>query len=106
MKRWLVAALTLLLVLSPLSALADYDMPYYIGVDITNQIVTIYRTADGAIVRQMACSTGIEDNTPLGVFDLPAKQRDSERSEWYYLPEFKCYVKYATRVKNKFLFHS
>ena len=106
MKRWLVAALTLLLVLSPLSALADYDMPYYIGVDITNQIVTIYRTADGAIVRQMACSTGIEDNTPLGVFDLPAKRRDSERSEWYYLPEFKCYVKYATRVKNKFLFHS
>ena len=57
MKRWLVAALTLLLVLSPLSALADYDMPYYIGVDITNQIVTIYRTADGAIVRQMASRT-------------------------------------------------
>ncbi len=106
LKSIAVLLLTLILIFPPVSAFADYDKPYFIGVDISNQIVTIYRSSDGEIVRQMACSTGIEDNTPLGVFYLPAKRRSSERTEWYYLPEFKCYVKYATRIKNKFLFHS
>ena len=106
LKRLLILLLALAMLLPAVPALADYNMPYYIGVDISNQIVTIYRTSDGAIVRQMACSTGIEDNTPLGIFYLPKKRRSSERTEWYYLPEFKNYVKYATRIKNKFLFHS
>ena len=100
LKSIAVLLLTLILIFPPVSAFADYDKPYFIGVDISYQIVTIYRSSDGEIVRQMACSTGIEDNTPLGVFYLPAKRRSSERTEWYYLPEFKCYVKYATRIKN------
>ena len=47
-----------------LSALAAYDMPYYIEVDLTNQIVTIYSTGTDVIVRQMLCSTGVKNATP------------------------------------------
>ena len=38
--------------------------PYAIEVDITNQIVTVYRAEDmrqSGIVRQMICSTGVNE---------------------------------------------
>ena len=45
--------------------------PYAIEVDVTNQIVTVYRAedmGDSGIVRQMICSTGVNECTPVGRF--------------------------------------
>ena len=44
-------------ILPAFSAAHAEDMPYAIAVDLTNQIVTVYSTADGRVVRQMLCST-------------------------------------------------
>lgn len=82
------------------------EMPYAITVDITNQIVTVYSTADGTVVRQMLCSTGKYKPTPIGTFTLPEKRRRTERTEWYSFPVLDCYAKWATRIKDKILFHS
>ncbi len=82
------------------------EMPYAITVDITNQIVTVYSTEDGTVVRQMLCSTGKYKPTPIGTFTLPEKRRRSERTEWYEFPVLDCYAKWATRIKDKILFHS
>ena len=83
---------------------------YYIEVDITNQIVTVYRSGDhtsSGIVRQMICSTGMSGHsTPTGTFTLPAKSRSSERTEWYYFSSYSCWGKWATRIKGPYLFHS
>lgn len=84
----------------------SYDMPYYIIVDISNQITTIYDTTDDHVVRQMICSTGRHDATPLGQFIMPTQQRTRERGEWYTFQAFDILAKYATRVVGNFLFHS
>ena len=44
--------------------------------------------------------------TPSGTFSLPGKTYSSERTEWYYFPEFNCYAKWATRIYKGVLFHS
>lgn len=109
--RGLMAALLALLVLlGGMPAMgegpsADYNMPYYIEVDLTSQIVTVYETATNGIARQMLCATGIYDNTPRGNFILPANQRN-DRKPWYYIKLFRRYVKYATRIRGDILFHS
>lgn len=84
----------------------NYDMPYYIIVDVSNQITTVYDTADDHVVRQMICSTGRHDATPLGTFIMPERQRTRERSEWYTFQAFDIVAKYATRIVGNFLFHS
>ena len=83
-----------------------YDMPYYIIVDVTNQITTVYDTSDDHVVRQMICSTGRHDATPLGQFIMPAQQRTRERGEWYTFQSEDILAKYATRIVGNFLFHS
>ncbi len=88
-----------------LAQAADADT-YCVEVDVTNQITTVYRTADRRIVRQMICSTGINDYTPLGTFKMEQTRPLTDRMDWYYITKFKCYVKYATRIKGGILFHS
>lgn len=78
---------------------------YRIEVDITNQITTVCANEDGHIVRQMICSTGRGESTPLGTFKLEAS-RDTDRSEWYYIGNYQCYVRYPTRIQGPILFHS
>lgn len=85
---------------------AEAEMPYYIDVDLTNQITTVYRTSDGAIVRQMICSSGINDSTPEGKWRMIEKGRVSERTPWTYLEQYRVFVKYATRVHLGYMFHS
>lgn len=109
--RRILAALTavcLIALCAPVRG-AVADTEYYITVDITNQIVTIYdseKTDDINIVRQMICTTGKKATpTPLGTFRLPARS-SGERTEWYYFPKFKCYAKWATRITGGILFHS
>ena len=106
--RIFAAALALMLLLSgPLGAArAAYDMPYYIVVDISNQVVTVYDAATDGIVRQMLCSTGKNDYTPTGNFILPKKGQRYDRQPWYYIAMFRRYVKYATRIRGEILFHS
>ena len=109
--RRLLAALTALCLLALCAPFAGAmaDSHYYITVDLTNQIVTVYdseNTDDTNIVRQMICSTGRNATpTPTGTYHLPSRG-SSERSEWYYFPKFKCYAKWATRITGGILFHS
>ena len=104
MKKALLALLCLL----PLLCAARAEAAYKIGVDIENQIVTVYRADDDGedgIVRQMICSTGENECTPVGRFTL--NQRNSaERTEWYAIPAYDCYVQYVTRIIGGYLFHS
>ena len=102
----LFTALMALILCACAPAHAEYDMPYYIGVDVTNQIVTIYRTEDDAIVRQMLCSSGMNDSTPIGTFYLMPKGRVTERGEWTWFQQYHCWVKYATRIYRGYMFHS
>lgn len=111
MKKLIAAVMALMLLLGSIPAMAGnmaagYDMPYYIGVDITNQIVTIYNTADDTIARQMLTSSGMNDCTPNGTFYLTEKGRLSERGEWTWFDQYNCYVKYATRIYRGYMFHS
>lgn len=105
LKKLLTALLALMLCACA-PACAEYDMPYYIGVDLTNQIVTIYRTEDDVIVRQMLCSSGMNDSTPTGTFYLTPKGRLSERGEWTWFRQYRCWVKFATRIYQGYMFHS
>lgn len=111
MKRYsikaLVLAALLLLAALPTGAVAkDYDMPYYIEVDVSSQIVTIYDAKTREIARQMLCSTGRNNYTPIGEFTLPRAEQSSDRQPWYYILMFQRYVKYATRIQGQILFHS
>ena len=89
-------------------ARAEYNMPYYITVDLTNQIVTIHSTLTDNIVRQFLCSSGDrkKEETPHGVFYLPEKKDPQEREYWYYFRYYGCYAHYATRIFKGVLFHS
>ncbi len=98
----------LLICASVAGALAEssYNMPYYIEVDIANQIVTVYNTSDGSVARQMLTSSGMNNSTPLGTFYLMEKGRASERGEWTWFQQYHCFVKYATRIYKGYMFHS
>ena len=89
---------------------SSYNNPYYIEVDITNQIVTVYNTADGSVARQMICSTGVRNSTPKGTFYLPKiwnrGYERTDRQEWYWFDVYKCYAKWPTRIQSDILFHS
>ena len=86
-------------------ALAEAGARYYIEVDVGNQIVTIYDADTMDIVRQMLCSTGEKLNwTPLGEYVLPADEKRTDRDPWYKIGGF--FVRYATRISGKVLFHS
>ena len=89
-----------------MTALAAYHMPYYIEVDLTNQIVTVFSTGTKVIVRQMLCSTGLKNATPKGTYYMPPKEERLEREEWYYFRSFSCYAHYASRIYKNVLFHS
>ena len=108
LKRWIAMLLVAALLATAAPALAAPS--YYVTVDLTNQIVTVYQAGNvskSGIVRQMICSTGKSgSSTPAGTFTLPKKSRSSERSEWYYFSEYRCYAKWATRIRGGILFHS
>ena len=108
LRKLTVLILTLLLASSPVGHAidrADYDMPYYISVDITNQIVTVYDSSTDDVVRQMLCSSG-RNITPLGTFVMPKGRKDRDRKPWYYIAIYDRFVKYASRIYDMILFHS
>ena len=109
-RRVFSLALALLLLTACPGALAaekvKYNMPYYIEVDVFNQIVTVYSTTSKSVVRQMICSTGLNDATPHGTYYMPPKEEELEREYWYYFGYYSCYAHYATRIYKGVLFHS
>jgi len=107
-RKLLLLLLALLISVAPVCRAvdrADYDMPYYIVVDINNQIVTVYDSATDGVVRQMLCSSG-RNITPIGTFTMPKKKKASERQPWYYIDMYRRYVRYASRIYDLILFHS
>ncbi len=79
--------------------------PYRITVDLTNNIVTIFSTADDSIVRQMICSSGTpQDPTIQGTFTMIKQKRKVERKEWYVFADG--YGKWGSRITGNYLFHS
>ena len=113
LKRILCGLMLLTLMMTALPVAersAQAAARYTIQVDTRNQIVTVYingNTSDSGIVRQMICSTGKPATpTPSGTFTLPSKTYNTERTEWYYFPEYNCYAKWATRIYKGVLFHS
>lgn len=118
-KRRLAWMLAALLLISGLHALAEEEnavtaeqteINFSIDVDIVNQIVTIYPAdmpqTEANIVRQMICSTGYGNSTPIGSFEMCPIKYDVERQEWYYFTEYEVWAKYASRIQGNYLFHS
>ena len=70
--------------------------------DISSQIVTIYRTADDEVIRQMLCSTGTRKNpSDIGTFTL-----NGRTARWCYFPEWGSHAQYWTRINSSIAFHS
>lgn len=118
-KKFLSAISLLLLAALSIGAVAEqpqavdkpkpYDGPYEIEVDIANQITTVYRgkgRTQNDIIRQMLCSTGVDNRTPLGTYTMPKPSKNGEREEWYFIGKYDLYVQYASRIIGAILFHS
>ena len=96
---------------SLLGACAEEAPRYAIDVNLAAQAVTVYDADDrsaAGIVRQMICSSGVPgtaDETPCGAFTIKQNYPD-ERTEWYYIKQYKVYVQYVTRFNGPYLFHS
>lgn len=80
--------------------------PYQVGVDVTNQVVTVYgldeRGQYGTIVKRMICSTGTErDPTPPGSYII-----NGATSRWCYFPKWGTHAQYWTRIDAYNAFHS
>lgn len=81
-------------------------VPYQIGVDLTNQVTTIYGLDEGGayteVIKQMVCSTGTaSDPTPPGVYTL-----NGATARWCYFPKWGTHAQYWTRIDAYNAFHS
>lgn len=105
MKLRRVLALLVLLTAWPLlAAHAEETRTYAIEVDISNQVVTVYDAQTRAVLRQMLCSSGTNDYTPTGEYAMDSIRPNSDRKPWYRIGGL--YVRYASRIDDKVLFHS
>ena len=81
LKRWIAMLLVAALLATAAPALAAPS--YYVTVDLTNQIVTVYQAGNvskSGIVRQMICSTGKKGAQRKGVLPmLNRKERAEEK---------------------------
>lgn len=85
---------------------APTPVPYRIGVDITNQVTTVYgldeRGEYTRVEKQMICTTGTErDPTPLGTFTLNGKT-----ARWCFFDKWGTHAQYWTRITSSEAFHS
>lgn len=86
---------------------ASYDMPYLIGVDTTNQVITVVKRGESGNydvpVKYFLCSTGKASTpTPAGIHFLSV----SNRPEWVYFKTPKCWVRYPVNIYGNYFFHS
>ena len=117
MRRYAALMLALLLALFPVSAFAKINVPdipyqntnpnrYFIEVDKTNQIITIYEQDEQknptGIVRRFLCTTGSsEDPTPSGTFKL-----GDMRERFGFFANFSTYAQYWSQVTRGIYMHS
>lgn len=81
-------------------------VPYRIGVDVTNQVTTIYGLDEQGeytiVIKHMLCSTGTEkDPTTIGTFILNGKT-----ARWCYFPKWGTHAQYWTQIDAYNAFHS
>ncbi len=81
-------------------------VPYRIGVDVTNQVTTVYGLDEQGnytqVVKDMICSTGTaSDPTPLKTYVL-----NGAVSRWCYFPKWGSHAQYWTRMDGSNAFHS
>ena len=94
-KRIVLMLLCLCLLCTSLPLVAAAESPYYIRVDLTNNIV----------VRQMICSGGMARyKSPRGTYTMPTQRKKFERSDWYTFEDG--YGKFGSRIVGSYLFHS
>lgn len=116
-RRFIAVAIAILTVLSlPLCAQAhvlagntskvDYDNAdpnlYWIEIDLTNQIISVYETATGAVVLQSLCTTGGEETpTGAGVYKI-----GDLKERFGYFVAYGQYAQYWTQVVRGVYIHS
>lgn len=88
------------------------EYPYFIEVDKTNQIITIYTTSSSGkydkVVRYMLCSTAQDASKfPEGYWKLK-EDRCSSQNIWRNMKSHgtPLYAQYATQITGDYLFHS
>ena len=88
------------------------DYPYFIEVDKTNQVVTVFTTSSSGKydkpVRVMLCSTAQNPKKfPTGYWKLKA-DRTTSKNVWRTMQSHGAplYAQYATQITGHFLFHS
>lgn len=85
---------------------ADPDK-YYIEVDLTNKIITVYEKGEKSkkydqIAKQFICTTGTDETpTPAGTFKL-----NEMRRRFGYFRKYDVYAQYWTNVSGGIYFHS
>ena len=91
---------------TPKPTAAPASEAFYIVVDVTNQVTTVYgRDETGAytrVVKQMLCSTGTTKNpSDLGDWTL-----NGRKATWCYFPDYGSHARYWTRINASIAFHS
>ncbi len=88
------------------------EYPYFIEVDITNQVVTIYTTSSSGkydkVVRYMLCSTAQDASKfPEGYWKLKS-DRSTSSNIWRTMKSHgtALYAQYVTQITGDYLFHS
>ncbi len=88
------------------------DFPYFIEVDKTNQVITVFTTSSSGKydkpVRVMLCSTAQNPKKfPAGYWKLKA-DRTTSKNVWRTMMSHGAplYAQYATQITGHFLFHS
>lgn len=81
-------------------------VPYRIGVDVTNQVTTVYGLDESGgytkVLKHMLCSTGTtKDPTPLRTYTL-----NGATARWCYFPKWGSHAQYWTRISASIAFHS
>ncbi len=97
---------------------ANYKMPYYIEVDVTNQCVNIFRRNEETgkydiLLNRFVCSGGTATKpTKLGNFYIKSEAEQkratgqSVKYTRYYFKNYDSYAYYVTRYSNEYMFHS
>ncbi len=96
----------------------NYNMPYYIEVDLTNQCVNIFRKNPDTnkydiLLNRFVCSAGTA-NQPTRTGNFFIKTEDQQKAATgqalkytrYYFKKYTSYAYYVTRYSNEYMFHS
>lgn len=97
---------------------AEYNMPYYVEVDLTNQCVNIFIKNDAtgkydSLLNRFICSSGTSDKpTKKGSFVIKTQAQQKAatgqnvKGYSYYFKKYDSYAYYYTRYSNEYMFHS